>query len=174
MREIEGGRTYVIDIARLNDEEQKLVFGDVLRAVYELKAEDPENRKTRKPIAEKIIFFVDELNKYAPSGNKGSPILQQVLDIAERGRSLGVVLFSAQQFMSAVHPRVTGNCATKILGRTGASEIATPDYRFLDDDLKMNLTRLGKGELIVTHVVYRQPVKIIFPRPAYKQRQPGT
>ncbi|MDW8309170.1 MAG: ATP-binding protein [Verrucomicrobiales bacterium] len=174
IREIEGGNTYVVDIARLSDEEQKLVFGDVLRTVYELKAEDPENRRSTKPIPEKIIFFVDELNKYAPSGREGSPILQQVLDIAERGRSLGVVLFSAQQFLSAVHPRVTGNCATKILGRTGSSEIATPDYRFLDDDLKMNLTRLGKGELIVTHAVYRQPVKIIFPRPAYQQRQPGT
>ncbi len=174
IREIEGGHTYVVDIARMNDEEQKLVFGDVLRTVYELKAEDPENRVSKKPIPEKVIFFVDELNKYAPSGVRGSPILEQVLDIAERGRSLGVILFSAQQFMSAVHSRVTGNCATKILGRVGASEIATPDYRFLDDDLKMNLTRLGKGELIVTHAVYRQPVKIVFPRPAYKQRQPGT
>src|SRR6266496_67057 len=174
IREIDGGNTYVVDIARLNDEEQKLVFGDVLRTVYELKAEDPENRVSKKPIPEKVIFFVDELNKYAPAGGRGSPILEQVLDIAERGRSLGVVLFSAQQFMSAVHSRVTGNCATKILGRVGASEISTPDYRFLDDDLKMNLTRLGKGELIVTHAVYRQPVKIVFPRPAYKQRQPGT
>lgn len=174
IREIEGGHTYVVDIARLNDEEQKLVFGDVLRTVYELKAEDPEQRKSKKPIPDKIIFFVDELNKYAPAGIRGSPILEQVLDIAERGRSLGVVLFSAQQFLSAVHSRVTGNCATKVLGRVGSSEIATPDYRFLDDDLKMNLTRLGKGELIVTHAVYRQPVKIIFPRPAYRQRQPGT
>ena len=103
IREIEGGHTYVVDIARLNDEEQKLVFGDVLRTVYELKAEDPENRISKKPIPEKIIFFVDELNKYAPAGVRGSPILEQVLDIAERGRSLGVVLFSAQQFMSAVH-----------------------------------------------------------------------
>jgi hypothetical protein len=142
--------------------------------VYELKAEDPENRTSKKPIPDKVVFFVDELNKYAPSGHRGSPILEQVLDIAERGRSLGLILFSAQQFMSAVHGRVTGNCATKILGRIGASEIASPDYRFLDDDLKMNLTRLGKGELIVTHAVYRQPVRIVFPRPAYKQRQPGT
>jgi len=174
IRDIEGGTTYVVDIARLNDEEQKLVFGDVLRTVYELKAEDPEQRASKKPIPEKIVFFVDELNKYAPTGSRGSAILEQVLDIAERGRSLGVVLFSAQQFLSAVHSRVSGNCATKILGRTGASEIGTPDYRFLDDDLKTNLTRLGKGELIVTHAVYRQPVKIIFPRPAYRQRQPGT
>lgn len=65
----------------LSDEEQKLVFGDVLRTVYELKAEDPENRTSRKPIPEKIIFFVDELNKYAPAGVRGSPVLEQVLDI---------------------------------------------------------------------------------------------
>src|SRR6266403_1117949 len=149
-------------------------FSATFSALCTNSAEDPENRTSKKPIPEKVIFFVDELNKYAPAGVRASPILEQVLDIAERGRSLGVVLFSAQQFMSAVHSRVTGNCATKILGRTGATEIGTPDYRFLDNDLKTNLTRLGKGELIVTHAVYRQPVKIIFPRPAYLQRQPRT
>jgi len=94
-----------------------------------------------------------------------------VLDIAERGRSLGVILISAQQFISAVHGRVTGNAATKILGRTGSSEVYQPDYRFLDDDLKLNMTRLAQGELIVSHNVYRQPVKVVFPRPAYQQKQ---
>ena len=103
---------------------------------------------------------------------RGSPILEQVLDIAERGRSFGVVLFSAQQFMSAVHSRVPATAPRKSSVETGATEIGTPDYQFLDNDLKTNLTRLGKGELIVTHAVYRQPVKIIFPRPAYLQRQP--
>ena len=178
IREIEGGNTYVVDIARLNDEEQKLVFGDVLRTVYELKAEDPENRTTKKPIPEKVIFFVDELNKYVPAaGARGSPILGAGPRHCRATRSFAgsrSVLSGAAIHVCWFTPRVTGNCATKVLGRVGASEISTPDYRFLDDDLKMNLTRLGKGELIVTHAVYRQPVKIIFPRPAYKQRQPGT
>jgi hypothetical protein len=166
---IRGGHTYVVDIAKLQDEEQSLVFGDLLRTVYELKAEPPEDR--REAIPERIIFFVDELNKYAPSGARTSPITEQVLEIAERGRSLGVILISAQQFMSAVHSRVTGNAATKILGRTGSAEVFQPDYRFLDDDLKLNMTRLAQGELIISHNVYRQPVKVIFPRPAYKQEQ---
>ncbi len=96
---------------------------------------------------------------------------EQVLDISERGRSLGVILISAQQFMSAVHGRVTGNAATKVLGRTGSSEVYQPDYRFLDDDLKLNMTRLAQGELIISHNVYRQPVKVVFPRPAYQQKQ---
>lgn len=49
------------------------------------------------------MIFIDELNKYASQDTpKSSPILHQVLDIAERGRSLGIVLFSAEQFRSSV------------------------------------------------------------------------
>jgi len=157
---IQGGHTYVVDIARLCEHEQMLVFGDLLRAIYSLKAETPEERKT--PIPEKIIFFVDELNKYAPKGERVAPLTQNVLEIAERGRSLG---------MSAVHPRVTGNCATKILGRSGSAEVLQSDYRFLDKEIKSNVTRLSKGELLLSHAVYRQPVKIIFPKPAYRQQE---
>jgi hypothetical protein len=55
------------------------------------------------------------------------------------------------------------------LGRAGSAEVMQPDYRFLDNDLKMSLTRLAKGELLINHAVYRQPVKVIFPLPAYRQ-----
>ncbi len=167
---IRGGHVYVVDIAKLADDEQTLVFGDILRTIYSVKAEESEDRTETSPIPDKVIIFVDELNKYAPSGRE-SPITQQVLDIAERGRSLGVILISAQQFMSAVHSRVTGNSATKILGRTGSSEVNAPDYRFLDQDIRSAVTRLTKGELLISHAIYRQPVKIIFPFPAYRQEQ---
>jgi hypothetical protein len=166
---LKGGMTYVVDIAKLADDEQTLVFGDILRTIYALKAEAQEERSETAPIPEKVIIFVDELNKYAPGGGKESPITQQVLDVAERGRSLGVILISAQQFMSAVHPRVTGNSATKIIGRTGSSEVNAPDYRFLDQDIRSAVTRLGKGELLISHAIYRQPIKVVFPRPAYRQ-----
>ncbi len=167
---IKGGHTYVVDIARLTDVEQTLVFGDVLRTVYamysgELALESDDE------LPEKVIVFVDELNKYAPSRGEAaeSPIVEQVLDIAERGRSFGIILFSAQQFLSAVHPRVTGNAATKVLGRTDSAEVNEGNYRFLDKDIKMHLTRLDKGELILSHPIYRQPVKIRFPRPPFLQ-----
>lgn len=168
---IKGDCTYVVDIAKLADDEQTLVFGDILRTIYAVKAEETEYRTEESPVPEKVIIFVDELNKYAPNGAKESPITQQVLDVAERGRSLGVILISAQQFMSAVHARVTGNCATKIIGRTGSSEVSAPDYRFLEQDIRMAVTRLPKGELLVSHAIYRQPVKVIFPWPAYRQEQ---
>lgn len=168
---LKGGHTYVVDIAKLADDEQTLVFGDILRTIYGVKAEASEDRVEQTPVPEKVIIFVDELNKYAPGGGSESPITQQVLDVAERGRSLGVILISAQQFMSAVHSRVTGNSATKIIGRTGSSEVNAADYRFLDQDIRSAVTRLSKGELLISHAIYRQPVKVIFPKPAYRQEQ---
>lgn len=169
---MQEGHTYVIDIARLSNEEQTLVFGDVMRTVYELKSGEQLPFDDYTP-PEKVIIFVDELNKYAPARGQAqrSPILEQVLDIAERGRSFGVILFSAQQFMSAVHDRVTGNSATKILGRSDSAEINQGNYRFLEADIKNHLTRLAKGELILSHPIYRQPVKIRFPLTPYAQGQ---
>lgn len=166
---IKGGHTYVIDIAQLKEYEQQLVFGDLLKTIYSLKTEPQENRE--EAIPEKVIFFVDELNKYAPAGTRVSALTEQVLEIAERGRSLGVILISAQQFMSAVHQRVTGNCATKIIGRSGSAEVLQPDYRFLDNEIKNNVTRLSKGELLLSHAIYRQPVKVIFPKPVFQQQE---
>jgi len=168
--DLHGGHTYVVDIARLQPDEQTLVFGDVLRTIYGLYSGETVLEDERE-LPEKVIVFVDELNKYAPSHSRGgeSPILEQVLDIAERGRSFGIILFSAQQFLSAVHTRVTGNSATKILGRTDSAELNEGSYRFLDKDIRMHLSRLNKGELILSHPIYRQPVKVSFPRPPFRQ-----
>jgi DNA helicase HerA-like ATPase len=163
---IRGGETVVVDIARLADDEQTLVFGDILRTIYALYAEEGSESED---LPEKVIIFVDELNKYAPAREKESPIIEQVLDIAERGRSLGVVLLGAEQFMSAVHERVVGNCSTMVIGRSGSAELASSAYRFLDPAVKANVSRLQKGELVISHATFRQPVKIRFPRPAYLQ-----
>lgn len=163
---IRGGDVIVVDIARLTDDEQTLVFGDILRTIYTLYAEEGGGSED---LPEKVIIFVDELNKYAPNREKESPIIEQVLDVAERGRSLGVVLFGAEQFMSAVHERVAGNCSTLVIGRTGSAELSATVYRFLDPAVKANISRLQKGELVVSHAIFRQPVKICFPKPAYLQ-----
>ena len=84
---------------RLDENSQSFVFGSVARAIYEMKlGADRDN------IPDKIILFVDELNKYASNDiPKNSPILRQLLEITERGRSLGIILFSVEQFRSAIH-----------------------------------------------------------------------
>ena len=169
--QVRGGHVYVVDIAKLKDHEQTLVFGDILRTLHGLYSGEVLLEEDEAELPDKVIVFVDELNKYAPARGEAaqSPILEQVLDISERGRSFGIVLFSAQQFLSAVHPRVTGNAATKVLGRTDSAELSEGAYRFLDKDIKMHLTRLEKGELILSHPIYRQPIKIRFPRPPFRQ-----
>ena len=53
-----------------------------------------------------MFLVLDELNKYAPREG-WSPIKEVILDIAERGRSLGVILIGAQQTASEIERRVT-------------------------------------------------------------------
>lgn len=168
IRAIQGGETTVVDIAKLTDEERALVFGQIIQEVYAMYAEATIDERADLP--RKVIIFVDELNKYAPRrrGEGESSIVEYVLDIAARGRSLGVVLVSAEQFMSEVHGQVVGNCSTKVIGRSDSSELADASYRFVSQDVKAHLTRLDKGELLLSHPIYRQPVKIEFPREAYQ------
>ncbi len=168
IRKIKAGQTYVVDIAKLTDEERALVFGHIIQEVYGMYAEATIDERADLP--KKVILFVDELNKYAPAGRGqgDSSILEFVLDIAARGRSLGVVLISAEQFMSEVHPQVVGNCGTRAIGRSDSSELSDAAYRFIPQDVKVHLTRLDKGELLLAHPIYRQPIKIKFPRPAYQ------
>ena len=168
IRNIQGGQTTVVDIAKLTDEERALVFGHIIQEIYGMYAEATVDERGDLP--KRVIVFVDELNKYAPArrGQGESSILEYVLDIAARGRSLGVVLVSAEQFMSEVHGQAVGNCATKVIGRSDSSELSDAAYRFIAKDVKAHLTRLDKGELLLSHPIYRQPVKIEFPPPAYQ------
>ena len=155
----------VIDIARLDDNTQSFVFGSVARAIYDLKL-----GADRTDIPDKVILFVDELNKYASTDvPKNSPILRQLLDIAERGRSLGIILFSVEQFRSAIHDRVKGNCATHAYGRTNAIEVSKPDYRYIPKSYQNMMTRLTPGEYIISNPALRSLINIKFPRPTYKQ-----
>ncbi len=166
--DIQKNAVHVIDIAKLDQDTQAFVFGDVIRAIYELKLGQEEREE--EDIPSKIVIFIDELNKYASKDvPNNSPILRQIIDISERGRSLGIILFSVEQFKSAIHDRVKGNCATHAYGRTNAIEISKPDYRFVPPVYKNMMTRLDPGEYIIEHPVFRSLLNIKFPRPLYKQ-----
>lgn len=162
---LKPNQVLVIDIARLDENSQSFVFGSVARAIYDLKL-----GAERSDIPDKVILFVDELNKYASNDvPKNSPILKQLLDIAERGRSLGIILFSVEQFRSAIHDRVKGNCATHAYGRTNAIEVSKSDYRYIPKVYQNMMTRLSPGEYIIQNPALRSLVNVKFPRPIYKQ-----
>ena len=63
-------------------------------------------------------MVLDELNKYAPREGS-SPIKEVLVDVSERGRSLGIVLVGAQQTASEVEGRIVSNAALRVVGRLG-------------------------------------------------------
>ncbi|GHU20690.1 ATPase [Betaproteobacteria bacterium] len=175
-KEIQNLKTndvFVVDIAKQDENMQAFVFGSVMQAVTKLKLGEFDEDMTpeqRAQIPDRIVIFVDELNKYASSdAPKTSPILRLLLDIAERGRSLGIVLFSAEQFKSAVHKRVTGNCSTHAYGRTNSIEVGDKTYSFVPATYKNMMTRLKPGQYIIQNPVFHSLLKIRFPMPLYKQ-----
>ena len=150
---------YVVDVALLEEDAQDLIFA---RVVSKLR----EHLERRDLGVNHVVVFVDELNKYAPSDGQDTYVRRMLLDIAERGRYLGLVLFGAQQFRSQVHRRVTGNAGTAMYGRMDADELATPGYAVFSPAVRVKLSTLEKGQLLVRHPHFTQPVFIRFPRPA--------
>ncbi|EKE03934.1 MAG: hypothetical protein ACD_20C00127G0001 [uncultured bacterium] len=157
---------YVIDIANVIPLAQDLVF---TRVVEKLR----EQLESKSLGVDKIIVFVDELNKYASSDSGNSYLKQTLLEISERGRYLGLILFSAQQFKSQVHKRIVGNCGTSIYGRMDMDELASQGYSVMPSTIKAELTVLEKGKLLIRHPHFNQYIFVRFPRPAIMTSQDG-
>src|SRR5436190_5037529 len=158
---------YVIDVAGLEEDAQDLIFA---RVVTKLR----EHLEKRDLGVQHVVVFVDELNKYAPGDGPETYVRKMLLDIAERGRYLGLVLFSAQQFRSQVHRRVVGNSGTALYGRMDGDELATPGYAVLSSATKTKLATLEKGQLMVRHPHFAQPIFVRFPRPAVMRGRDGA
>ncbi len=158
---------YVIDVASLEEDAQDLIFA---RVVTKLR----EHLEKRDLGVNHVVLFVDELNKYAPGDGPDTYVRKMLLDVAERGRYLGLVLFGAQQFRSQVHRRVAGNSGTALYGRMDADELATPGYSILAPAVKTKLASLDKGQLMVRHPHFTQPIFVRFPRPAVMRGRDGA
>ena len=163
----EDRSVYVVDVATLEEDAQDLIFA---RIVSKLR----EHLERRDLGVKHLIVFVDELNKYAPGDGHDTYVRKMLLDIAERGRYLGLVLFSAQQFRSQVHRRVVGNSGTAIYGRMDPDELATPGYSVLSLATRTKLATLEKGQLMVRHPHFTQPIFVRFPRPAVMSGRDGA
>jgi uncharacterized protein len=149
----------VVDISKLTGVPQDLVVAKVIQSIWE-KAEKNELG------VDKLIIFVDELNKYAPAGARTSSLKETLVDISARGRHLKLTLFGAQQFRSKVDDEVVGNAATSLYGRIGDEELTNAAYRSLSQTTREELLQLEKGRLLLRHAHYAVPVFGRFPRPA--------
>jgi hypothetical protein len=163
----EDRTVYVVDVANLEEDAQDLIFA---RIVSKLR----EHLERRDLGVKHLVVFVDELNKYAPGDGADTYVRKMLLDIAERGRYLGLVLFSAQQFRSQVHRRVVGNSGTSVFGRMDPDELSTPGYAVLSPATRTKLATLEKGQLMIRHPHFTQPIFVRFPRPAVMQGREGS
>jgi len=170
IRSLTAGSVLVVDIEPLPEYLKCLVFGDVIQTLYGIRLGEEEGSDSSS--LGTVVVFADELNKYAPkSSGAARPLTTNLLEITERGRSLGVILFGAEQFRSGVHERILGNCSTNVYGRTSPVELAKcQDYRYFPDSHKSALTRLPQGHLMLQHVLFRASlIKVRFPFPCYYQ-----
>ncbi len=158
----DGAQVTVVDIHSLRDRAQRFVVGVVLRTAFRKK----EASGRAKPLQ---FVVLDELNKYAPSQGS-SPIKEILLDVAERGRSLGIVLIGAQQTASEVERRIVANSAIRVVGRLDAAEAARAEYGFLPTVQRQRATLIKPGTMIVSQPRLPVPVVLEFPFPAWATR----
>jgi DNA helicase HerA-like ATPase len=146
----------VVDIHALHEDGQRFVVGAILSDVFERK-----QGTGREPLR---FIVLDELNKYAPKQGT-SPIKELLIDIAARGRSLGVLLIGAQQSAGDVDPAIIRNASLKIVGRLDAGE--SDEYRFLSSEVRERAARFLPGTMVLDQPLIPAPIPLRFPFPAF-------
>jgi len=152
----------VIDLHGLHDRAKRFVVGVVLKQLLAEK----DTQGTRQPL---VFVVLDELNKYAPREG-WSPIKEVVLDIAERGRSLGVILIGAQQTASEVERRVVANAAYRIVGRLDTAEAQRGEYGFLTEAARARASLLKPGSMFMHQPEIPVPLLLQLPFPSWATR----
>jgi len=152
----------VVDIHGLHDRAKRFVVGVVLRQAFDAK----EASGTAQPLQ---FVVLDELNKYAPR-DSSSPIKEILLDVAERGRSLGIILIGAQQTASEVERRVVANSAIRVVGRLDAAEARRDEYGFLPGVARQRSTILRPGSMYLSQPRLPVPLLVEFPFPSWATR----
>lgn len=152
----------VVDLHNLRDRAKRFVVGVTVKRTFEEK----ENAGVPRPL---LFLVLDELNKYAPREGQ-SPIKEILLDVAERGRSLGIILIGAQQTASEVERRVIANSAIRVAGRLDTAEADRPEYGFLPAVHRARATIAKPGTMFVSQPEIPVPLVVEFPFPAWATR----
>lgn len=153
----------VVGIQTLHDLGQRFVVGALLAETFD----DKERSGQRLPLS---VVVLDELNKYAPREGQ-SPLKEMLIDIAQRGRSLGVLLVGAQQTASKVAPEVMENAAIKVAGRLDAAEAERPEYGWMLPSTRARARLLKPGTMVLSQPALPVPLVVDFPFPPWATRK---
>jgi DNA helicase HerA-like ATPase len=149
----------VVDVHALHADAQRFVVASVLASIW--------SQHEDSTAAGRTFVVLDELNKYAPRQG-GSPIKALLVDIAARGRSLGVILIGAQQNPSGVDRDIINNAALEVVGQIKSSEAS--ELGFLPPDMRARAQIIAPGTMITSQPLLPAPVPIRFPFPPYATR----
>ena len=158
----EASQVTVVDIHNLHDRAKRFVTGVVIKRLFE----DKERMGKREPLT---FLVLDELNRYAPRDG-WSPIKEVLLDVAERGRSLGMILIGAEQTASEVERRVISNSAFRVVGRLDTAESQRSEYGFMPAVTRARANILKPGSMILQQPTIPIALQIRFPFPAWATR----
>jgi hypothetical protein len=146
----------VVDIHALHDSAQRFVVGAIVNRIFEEK-----QASGREPLR---FVMLDELNKFCPDHGR-SPLRDLLVDIAERGRSMGVLLLGAEQYAGSVEATVIRNAAVKFVGRLDAGDLDA--YRFLPREMRDRATLFVPGSMVLHQPVVPAPIPIRVPFPPF-------
>jgi DNA helicase HerA-like ATPase len=153
----------VVAIQSLHEQAQRFVVGALLKETFREKEETGQ----RLPLS---VIVLDELNKYAPREGTG-PLKDMLIDIAQRGRSLGVLLVGAQQTASRVAPEVLENAAIRVSGRLDAAEAERAEYGWMLPSTRARARLLKPGTMVVAQPAIPVPLVVTFPFPPWATRK---
>ena len=153
----------VVAIQSLHDQAQRFVVGALLNEAFREKDESGQ----RLPLS---VVVLDELNKYAPREGT-SPLKDMLVDIAQRGRSLGILLVGAQQTASRVASEVLENAAIRVSGRLDAAEAERAEYGWMLPSTRARARLLKPGTMVVSQPAIPVPLVVTFPFPPWATRK---
>jgi Predicted ATPase len=141
------------------------ILSDLSSILESKKQGDPDLRT----FPSRVAIFVDELNKFAPSTRGAySPIKNFLIEIAARGRSIGLSLIGAEQFASQIDEEILGNCSTYLIGKTDNVELSNKFYKKLPEGLQKRVENLRAGQLVLIHEAIKVPIFIRYPIPLHR------
>jgi DNA helicase HerA-like ATPase len=152
----------VVDLHKLHDFAQRFVVGALLAEVFD----DKERTGQRLPLQ---VVVLDELNRYAPREGQ-SPIKETLIDIAQRGRSLGIILIGAQQTASRVAPEVAENASIRVSGRLDAAEAERAEYGWMLPSTRARARLFKPGTMVLFQPGIPAPMVFTFPYPPWATR----
>ena len=151
----------VVDIHALHEAAQRFVVGALVKEVH-----DEKEGKGRFPLS---VIVLDELNKYVPRDG-WSPIKDTLVDIAQRGRSLGILLIGAQQSAGRIDPDVLSNAALRVSGRLDAAEAERAEYGWMLPSTRARARILKPGTMVLSQPAIPAPTVLTFPYPPWATR----